>query len=300
MSATRRALHFVLKIGSLRKNVDFFRDKLGMEVLRHEVFEEGCEAACNGPYSGKWSKTMIGYGPEDDYFVLELTYNYSIGKYSLGNDLQYIKLALDEELFNKVKIGEKSNDSDSLVLHSPDGYKFIVSKGSPSAGKLRDVTEVCLACKSLIKSEDYWSRLLKMKKTDTKNSSKELSLNYDSKSQASLILKQIDEVIEHKAAYGRIAFSCQSEELKPMQKLMEEAGEKILKPYVSLDTPGKATVQVVILADPDGHEICFVGDEGFRELSQVDPKANDLIETSIAEDKSDEWYASKNKIKSEG
>jgi hypothetical protein len=35
-----------------------------------------CEAACNGPYDGKWSKTMIGYGDEDTQFVLELTYNY--------------------------------------------------------------------------------------------------------------------------------------------------------------------------------------------------------------------------------
>ena len=31
--------------------------------------------------------------------------------------------------------------------------------------------------------------------------------------------------------------------------------------------------QVVILADPDGQEICFVGDEAFRELSQVYCKA---------------------------
>lgn len=31
---------------------------------------------------------------------------------------------------------------------------------------------------------------------------------------------------------------------------MKEAGQKIITPYVSLDTPGKATVQVVILADP--------------------------------------------------
>ena len=28
----------------------------------------------------------------------------------------------------------------------------------------------------------------------------------------------------------------------------------------------------------DGHEICFVGDEAFRELSQVDPKADQLID----------------------
>ena len=31
---------------------------------------------------------------------------------------------------------------------------------------------------------------------------------------------------------------------------MQKAGERILTPLVSLDTPGKATVQVVILADP--------------------------------------------------
>ena len=43
-------------------------------VAGHEEFEQGCEATCNGPYDGKWSKTMIGYGPEDSHFVLEITY----------------------------------------------------------------------------------------------------------------------------------------------------------------------------------------------------------------------------------
>lgn len=38
------------------------------------------------PYDGKWSKTMVGFGPEDDHFVAELTYNYGVGEYQLGND----------------------------------------------------------------------------------------------------------------------------------------------------------------------------------------------------------------------
>lgn len=38
------------------------------------------------PYDGKWSKTMVGFGPEDDHFVAELTYNYGVGEYRLGND----------------------------------------------------------------------------------------------------------------------------------------------------------------------------------------------------------------------
>ena len=59
---------------------------------------------------------------------------------------------------------------------------------------------------------------------------------------------------------------------------MKRENQKILTPLVSLDTPGKATVQVVILADPDGHEICFVGDEAFRELSKMDPKGRKLLD----------------------
>lgn len=42
------------------------------------------------PYDGKWSKTMAGFGPEDDHFVVELTYNYGIKTYQLGNDFQVI------------------------------------------------------------------------------------------------------------------------------------------------------------------------------------------------------------------
>jgi hypothetical protein len=35
-----------------------------------------------------------------------------------------------------------------------------------------------------------------------------------------------------------------------IEKAIKEANETILTPLVSLDTPGKATVEVVILADP--------------------------------------------------
>lgn len=38
---------------------------------------------------------MIGYGPEEESFALELTYNYGIDSYTNGNDLQYIALQKD-------------------------------------------------------------------------------------------------------------------------------------------------------------------------------------------------------------
>lgn len=36
------------------------------------------------PYDNRWSKTMIGYGPESTHFVLELTYNYGVKVYEMG------------------------------------------------------------------------------------------------------------------------------------------------------------------------------------------------------------------------
>ena len=50
------------------------------------------------PYDGRWSKTMVGYGAEDDYFVVELTYNYGIKNYTLGNDF---KVRFKKSFFEK-------------------------------------------------------------------------------------------------------------------------------------------------------------------------------------------------------
>ena len=100
-----RALHWVLKIGNLKHSMAFFENVLGMRVMRHEEFESGCEATCNGPYGGAWSKTMIGYGPEATNFALELTYNYGIDGYEFGNDLQYIAMANPNALIRAAALG---------------------------------------------------------------------------------------------------------------------------------------------------------------------------------------------------
>lgn len=45
-----------------------------------------------------------------------------------------------------------------------------------------------------------------------------------------------------------------------------------------------------IIIFKDGHEICFVGEEAFCELSKVDCNASYLLEEAMKNDKSDEWY----------
>ncbi|KAJ7995575.1 hypothetical protein DPEC_G00246010 [Dallia pectoralis] len=295
--ASKRALHFVFKVGDRSKTATFFRDVLGMKILRHEEFEEGCKATCNGPYDGKWSKTMVGFGPEEDHFVAELTYNYGVGEYRLGNDFMGLTLQSSQSVSNAKKLGWPLTEIDEALYlaEAPGGYRFyLVDKERPPNDP---VQKVCLAVSDLQKSTHYWSSLLGMKVMERNEEKKTVLMGF-SDTQCKLELHDIGVTVDHGTAFGRIAFSCPCDQLSELEALMKKEQQKILTPLVSLDTPGKATVEVVILADSDGHEICFVGDEAFRKLSKMDPMANALLDKAMAEDKSDEWFAKHKQQKS--
>ncbi|KAK7883099.1 hypothetical protein WMY93_029273 [Mugilogobius chulae] len=294
--ALRRALHFVFKVGDRAKTATFYRDVLGMKILRHEEFEEGCKATCNGPYDGKWSKTMVGFGPEDQCFVAELTYNYGVGEYRLGNDFLGLTLQSSKAVSNAKHMGWPLTklEEDLYLTHAPGGYPFyLIDKEQPLSDP---VQKVCLAVSDLQRSIHYWSTLLGMEIMDRNEQKKTVLMGY-ADTQCKLELHDICESVDHGTAFGRIAFSCPRDQLANLEGLMKKENQKILTPLVSLDTPGKATVEVVILADPDNHEICFVGDEAFRQLSKVDPQGNELLNKAMAEDKSEEWFAKHNRQK---
>ena len=50
--------------------------------------------------------------------------------------------------------------------------------------------------------------------------------------------------VNHAEASGRIAFACPAEQLPDVEKVIKEKSYTVLTPLISLDTPGKATVQV--------------------------------------------------------
>lgn len=296
MMALRRALHFVFKVGDRPKTAIFYREVLGMKILRHEEFEEGCKATCNGPYDGRWSKTMVGYGAEDDHFVAELTYNYGVGEYRLGSDFLGLTLQSSQAVSNARKLGWPLAEAGegTYVAEAPGGYKFyLVDKEQPATDPVQKVT---LGVSDLQRSTRYWSALLGMKVYERNEGKKTVLLGY-ADHQCKLELQDIGAAVDRGTAFGRIAFSCPREQLPEIEAVVKKESWKILTPLVSLDTPGKATVEVVILADPDDHEICFVGDEAFRELSKVDPNGDTLLDNAMAADKSDEWFAKHKKQK---
>ncbi|KRT83835.1 hypothetical protein AMK59_3264 [Oryctes borbonicus] len=277
-----RALHYVFKIGDRGATARFYREILGMKVLRHEEFADGCDAACNGPYANRWSKTMIGYGPEDNHFVMELTYNYPIKSYERGNEFIGITIKSKETLERARK-----NNWPILpgnVLEAPGGYQFFIID-EPQPTEKDPVEKVTLASSNLQKSIDYWNGLLGLK-IFTKNDEKRNVLLGFNDDQAKLELQEIDQSINRAKAYGRIAFSCPYDQQPAIDAKIKEANATILTPLISLDTPGKATVRVIILADPDGHEICFVDDEAFKQLSKYEPDDEKILDRFIKKDES--------------
>lgn len=132
-----RPLHWVVKISDLKQSIKLL-ETLGCRILRHEEFEEGCAASCNGPYAGFWSKTMIGFDNEDNSFVFELTYNYGVFEYKRGNDLKSINLHkfnkngedIEAKLNKEFPDVQKNNDGIYEFINSDFVFKFVDSKAS--------------------------------------------------------------------------------------------------------------------------------------------------------------------------
>ena len=80
---------------------------------------------------------MIGYGDEDNNFVLELTYNYGIRAYERGNDFHYVKV-LSNKAVQNIKQNEypsKLNSDGFYEIIDPNGYKFLVGENKVDHNK---------------------------------------------------------------------------------------------------------------------------------------------------------------------
>jgi lactoylglutathione lyase len=80
-----RILHTMLRVGDLERSLRFYTEVLGMRLLRRKDYPEG-----------KFTLAFVGYGDETDTAVLELTHNWGVDKYELGNAYGHIAIAVDD------------------------------------------------------------------------------------------------------------------------------------------------------------------------------------------------------------
>lgn len=80
-----RMLHTMLRVGNLDTSLAFYTEVLGMQLLRRQDYPDG-----------RFTLAFVGYGPESETAVLELTHNWDTDRYELGTGYGHIALAVPD------------------------------------------------------------------------------------------------------------------------------------------------------------------------------------------------------------
>ncbi|HFE7426094.1 lactoylglutathione lyase [Salmonella enterica] len=120
-----RLLHTMLRVGDLQRSIAFYTNVLGMKLLRTSE---------NPEY--KYSLAFVGYGPETEEAVIELTYNWGVESYDMGNAYGHIALSVDNTAEACERIRQnggnvtreagpvKGGSTIIAFVEDPDGYKI--------------------------------------------------------------------------------------------------------------------------------------------------------------------------------
>ncbi len=132
-----RILHTMLRVGDLQRSIKFYTEVMGMTLLRQHDNEEF-----------KYSLAFVGYQPESEGAVIELTYNWGESEYDLGTGYGHIAIEVDNaaescELIrnNGGKVTReagpvKGGTTVIAFVEDPDGYKIeLIEKKSIDSGE---------------------------------------------------------------------------------------------------------------------------------------------------------------------
>jgi lactoylglutathione lyase len=115
----------MLRVGDLDRSVKFYTDVLGMKLLRKTDRPDQ-----------KYSLAFVGYDTEDRTAVLELTYNYGVGRYDLGSGYGHVALEVEDAARTceavRAKGGKVTREAGPVkggttviaFVEDPDGYKI--------------------------------------------------------------------------------------------------------------------------------------------------------------------------------
>ena len=120
-----RILHTMLRVGDLKRSIDFYTNVLGMQVLRQKDYPDG-----------RFTLAFVGYGDEDKEAVLELTHNWDTATYNVGTGYGHVALEVEdaykacEEV--KKRGGRVTREAGPMkhgttviaFVEDPDGYKI--------------------------------------------------------------------------------------------------------------------------------------------------------------------------------
>ena len=118
-----RILHTMLRTGDLDRSIDFYTQIMGMKLLRRQDYPEG-----------KFTLAFVGYGSESEQAVIELTYNWGVDSYAMGDAYGHIALEVNDVYQACEEIRERGgkiirdagpmNAGTTVIafVEDPDGY----------------------------------------------------------------------------------------------------------------------------------------------------------------------------------
>ena len=80
-----RILHTMFRVGDLDRSLAFYTEVLGMRELRRQDYP-----------SGRFTLAFVGYGPESEGAVLELTHNWDTSSYEIGNGFGHVAIEVPD------------------------------------------------------------------------------------------------------------------------------------------------------------------------------------------------------------
>lgn len=132
-----RILHTMIRVGDLKRSIDFYTRVMGMKLLRTSE---------NPEYL--YSLAFVGYGDESESSVIELTYNWGTDKYDLGTAFGHIAIGVDDvaKMCKDVRQAGgrvtreagpvKGGKTIIAFVEDPDGYKLELIQNSQASNAL--------------------------------------------------------------------------------------------------------------------------------------------------------------------
>jgi lactoylglutathione lyase len=80
-----RFLHTMLRVKDLDASLRFWTEQFEMKLLRRKDYPEG-----------KFTLAFVGYGDESEHTVLELTHNWGMSDYQLGDQFGHVAIGVDD------------------------------------------------------------------------------------------------------------------------------------------------------------------------------------------------------------
>ncbi|KAI3981013.1 hypothetical protein MKX01_026419 [Papaver californicum] len=259
----RRMLHVVYRVGDLDKTIKFYTECLGMKLLRKRDIPEE-----------RYTNAFLGYGPEDSQFVVELTYNYGVDKYDIGNGFGHFGIAVEDVAKTvdlvKAKGGKVTREAGPVkggstviaFIEDPDGYKFELLERGPTPEPL---CQVMIRVGDLDRAINYYEKAFGMellRKRDNPEYKYTIAMMGYGPEDKSTVLELTYNygVAEYSKgnAYAQIAIG--TDDVYKTAEAVKKHGGTITREPGPL--PGLGT-KIVACVDPDGWKTVFVDNIDF-------------------------------------